>query len=287
VFKEKKAATFINRTFVPFKIVKGQADYDHLKDFFKMPGFPTVIVLGPDGVERDRMVGFGGDADLFVETLKSWSKNQQTLFSYLQTWAKDTTDVEWNYRIAQRYEQRYQNEFAQRFWKNVIQFDPENVAGYMEEATFRLSLYAAKEKSNPKPLRLFLAKTQDAEYLKSGYFALIQYYQANKDVEKTLEWYNIALQKFPDSIDMLNGCAWFIFETKIKDSYARGIRLARHALELDPKADYVWDTLAWLYHANGDYKEAVDAMSKALALLPDSDYFKQTLLKMKNDLENV
>ena len=233
------------------------------------------------------MVGFDGEAAPFVGNLKNWSKNQQTIFSYLQTWAKDTTDVEWNYRIARRYEQRYQSDYALRFWNNVVSFDPENKSGYMEEATFRLALNIAEKKSNPEPLRLFLEKTQNVDYLKQGYFAFIRYYQAQENIQETLKWYDIALQKFPDSIDMLNGYAWFIYEKRLEDKYARGIQLAEHALELDPKAEYIWDTLAWLLHENGDYKGAVEAMSKALSLAPDSDYFKQTFLKMKNDLESI
>ncbi len=268
------------------RIVKNKGEYKNLKEFFKMPGFPTVIVLGPDGVERDRVVGFGGDAARFIAMLEDWAVNKKTLFSLLQTWAKDTTDVEWNYRVAVRYVARYQREFAQRYWNNILKFDPENIAGYTEEAKFHSALYAATEKADPEPLQNFIAKTDNAEYLKTGYVSLIRYYESQGEAKHALQLYAKALEKFPNSVDLLNGCAWFIYEQKLRDEYERGIRLAKRALKLEPKAEYVWDTLAWLYNANGQYKEAVDAMSRALELSPDSDYFKQTLFKMKNDLAN-
>jgi len=96
VFQESETAAFINENYIPFKIVKNEGDYEELRDFFNMIGFPTIIVLGSDGVERDRIVGFGGDAEAFMEKLRNWAQGRETLYSYLEQWADDTTNVEYN-----------------------------------------------------------------------------------------------------------------------------------------------------------------------------------------------
>jgi len=257
-----------------------------MREFFKIPGFPTVIVLGADGVERDRVVGFDGDAAGFVSTLQDWAENKKTLFKYLETWAKDTTDVEWNYRIARRYESRYQNGLGQRYWRNVLKFDPDNQTGYWEEAVFNMAINSIREKSNPAPLQELMAATTNPDYRRSGYFALVRHFESSGDLEKTVTIYEKALQEFPQSTSFLNGFAWFIYEHKQSDRYLQGIKYAEQAVRLEPDADYLWDTLAWLYNAIDEHQKAVEAISKALQLSPDSDYFKQTLTKMKYDLEN-
>ena len=126
-----------------------------MREFFNMQGFPTIVVLGSDGVELDRRVGFGGNAEDFVVILQDWAENKNTLFSYLKKWAKDTTDVEWNYRIAMRYVDRFQTDFAQRFWHNVLTLDPQNTAGYHKIAEFNLALHEARTKTETKKLATF------------------------------------------------------------------------------------------------------------------------------------
>lgn len=256
-----------------------------MREFFTMMGFPTVIVLGADGVELDRMIGFGGDASQFVETIEDWSQNEDTIFSFLEQWAKDTTDVEWNYRIAKRYVDRYQTEFAQRFFHNVLKLDPQDNAGYKRSAEFNIALHEARTESNPDRLAALLETETDQDRLRAGYFSLARVYEGKNDVEKTIATYKAGLEKMPNDAGMMNAAAWFIYEQKASDYYGWGISMAQKAVELLPKEASIWDTLAWLLHTDGQYKAAVDAMSKVVDLDPSSEYSKQMLQQMKNDLE--
>lgn len=250
-----------------------------------MPGFPTVIVLGADGIELDRTIGFDGDAEKFVMVLQDWSQNKNTLYAYLTEWAKDASDVEWNYRIAERYIDRYQDELALRFWHNILSLDPENKTGYRKAAEFNVALHAARRAGNPTQLAVHLEREMDLERLKLGYLALARVYEGQNDVPNAVKVYQAALEKLPDNTNIMNSAAWFIYEQKATQHYAWGIKTAQRAVELEPQAASIWDTLAWLYHSDGQYHMAVQAMSKAVALEPDIDYFKQSLQKMKNDLQ--
>ena len=250
-----------------------------------MKAFPTLIVLDSQGMERDRQVGYDGQAENYVQRLEDWAENENTLVALLQTWSKDTTDVEWNYRIAHRYEERFQIELAQRFWQNIIDLDHENVAGYKEEAEFNRALYRARYQKDTDPLEKLIEQEKDVELLERGYFTLIRAAEVQGDHDKTLAIYRRAMERLPDYANLMNGCAWYIYEKRLDAHYPWGIELAEQAVQLEPDAAHIWDTLAWLYNESGQYKLAVEAMTKALELEPESDYFKQTLFKMKTDLQ--
>lgn len=250
-----------------------------------MMGFPTIIVLGADGAELDRMVGFGGDAEKFVATLEEWAQNKNTIHSFISEWQKDSTDVEWNFRIAMRYVDRFQMDRAQRFFQNVIDLDPQNVAGYKNVADFNIALHQARTTGNPEKLQAVLETETDAERIRVGYFSLARVFEGRGDVQNAVSVYKTALQKMPEDAGLMNAAGWFIYEQKAAEYFDWGIEITSKAVELEPKDAGIWDTLAWLYHSNGQYQKAVDAMSKVIELEPDTEYFQQTLQKMKSDLE--
>ena len=256
-----------------------------MREFFNMRGFPTIIVLGADGVELDRMVGFGGDAEKFTSTIGDWAGNRNTIFAYLKKWAQDTTDVEWNYRIAKRYVERAQMDLAQRFFRNVLKLDPQDKAGHRQAAEFNIVLHEARNTGNPEKLAAHLETEAEKERMRVGYFSLARLYEGKPDVPAALSTYRTALEKMPDDAGLMNACAWFIYEQEASEHYPWGIEIAKKAVELEPEAASIWDTLAWLLHSNGQYREAVDAMTKVVALEPDAEYFQETLKKMKNDLK--
>jgi tetratricopeptide (TPR) repeat protein len=286
VFQNKAAARFINKTFVPFKIVRNEGEYKQLREFFQMRGFPTIVVLAPDGLERDRMIGFDGDGAKFLATIEDWAADKNTLVTYLNHWAKDTSDVEWNYRIAERYVERGQLELSQSFFDRVVRLDVGDVNGYLPEAHFQLAVHQLRNLSNPTPLNGLLAAETDQGRLKSGYSILTSYYEDQKDTAKTIEAYREGLQKLPDSINLMNGCAWFIHLNALKELYPWGIELGERAVALTPGEDSIWDTLAWIYYDAGQLDKAVAAAQKALSLAPKSEYHIETLQKMKSDLQS-
>jgi tetratricopeptide (TPR) repeat protein len=271
---------------VPFKIVREEGEYKQLREFFKMRGFPTIVVLAPDGLERDRMVGFDGDAEKFMATLEDWAADKSTIVSYLNRWAKDSTDVEWNYRIAERYIDRAQSELSQPFFERIIRLDAADVNGYLPEAHFQLAVHQLRSLSNPAPLNELMAVETDQGRLQAGYSILTSYFEDQKDTTKTVEAYREGLKKLPESTNLMNGCAWFIHSDALKDLYPWAIELAERAVTIEPDDASIWDTLAWNYYDAGRLDKAVDAAQKALDLAPKVQYHVDTLQKMKNDLKS-
>ncbi len=97
-----------------------------------------------------------------------------------------------------------------------------------------------------------------------------------------------AAERIPVTIpitDMLcrdTGAVFCLFYShSLTRNHAHAIEIARCAVELDPKAAATWDTLAWLYAADGNQEKACIAMEQAIAADPNEPLYKQGLEKIK------
>lgn len=287
VFQDRRAARVIRRQYVLFRVVKGVGEGDRLIEFFQISAFPTLVVMGVDARERDRIIGFNGDAAALIETLADWAVDRHTLLSYLRRFSEDTTEVEYAYRIAERYLKRGQDELAAHFFARVRRLDPQNRSGYKPAADFYAALFDFRRLGNDSLLIAVLRQETDAERLLLGYRSLISAEEGRAlsgdaaAADRAISLYQEALRRLPDSVLLMNACAWFIHQAKLREHTAWGIRLAERAASLAPNSEEIWDTLAWLYHDAGRYEDAVAAMKRAAGLNPKAEYYKQALQQMQ------
>jgi tetratricopeptide (TPR) repeat protein len=97
--------------------------------------------------------------------------------------------------------------------------------------------------------------------------------------QKQKEQYVLALQTHPQETYRLNDLAWFLVtcpDPQFHDA-AEAIALAKRALQREPKAGYLWNTLGVAHYRAGDFPAAVEALQKSLDLRRDksADYFSE------------
>ncbi|MFQ5585071.1 MAG: thioredoxin family protein, partial [Calditrichia bacterium] len=125
VYKDKEAGEFINSNFVSLKIDGEKGEGPQLMKKFNIPGYPTLILFDPQGNEIDRVVGFGGDKDEYVQTLKDYLQGKNTLNDYLARLKKDPGNVELNFTLAEKYLYRDISK-ANKYFLKVLELDPQN-----------------------------------------------------------------------------------------------------------------------------------------------------------------
>ncbi len=104
----------------------------------------------------------------------------------------------------------------------------------------------------------------------AGHYQLGSIYHKQGEIEKAIESFENALNLEPNFTLACNALAWLYAENDKNIDGA--ITLATRAVKLKPAASY-WDTLAYALYKAGRYKEAADAIAKALNLQPsDLDY---------------
>ena len=104
--------------------------------------------------------------------------------------------------------------------------------------------------------------------------------------EKADHEFGLALaiaDKYPNDADLYNNLACEFAFSDVRPDDA--LRLAKKAVELAPKDGNIWDTLGDVYFRRGEYKEAINAESKAIELEPNTKLFGKKLEEWKKKAE--
>jgi len=113
--------------------VKINADKDSLmKKEYGIAGFPTVVLTDSEGEEIDRIYGYA-DGPQFVEIITDYLAGRNTLDDYLNR-AEKEPGMDMYARIAEKYTGRSKYEEAEKWYRRILQEDPNNNAGYSDSA---------------------------------------------------------------------------------------------------------------------------------------------------------
>jgi superkiller protein 3 len=85
--------------------------------------------------------------------------------------------------------------------------------------------------------------------------------------------YNKALAIDPQHLHAHNHLAWLLAtapDAQVRDP-ARAVELAKRAVELVPKAGFIWNTLGAAHYRAGDWKAAIAALEKSMELRKGGD----------------
>jgi tetratricopeptide (TPR) repeat protein len=283
VFQDQQVGAYVNANLVSVKIHGKKGEGPEIATRFGLRGYPTVLFLGQNGEEIERILGFDGDRDTYFQMIRDYAVGRNT-FDDLQNRIKaNPEDVEVNFRLAKKHVAKYEEEQAQHYFQAVVQLDPDDRYGFAEESQCHLAVFAARTGKSSAALQEFISSTQNTKLLKMSYVTLLGLMKRSKNSDEVIAAYEKAVARLSGDANLMNGFAWYIYEENLADYYDRGIEIARRALEIEPNSSGIWDTLAWLYFENGDRGKAVAAMKRAAELDPDTEIFKTNLEKMQQE----
>jgi tetratricopeptide (TPR) repeat protein len=248
---------------------------------FKVRAYPTLIVLGPDGKEIDRHLGYMPPAE-FVATIEGFTKGVGTTADLQAQLEKDPDNSDLLYRLGMKYADAGRADEATAALSKAIALDPKDAAGRNVEM-----LYAIGD-ANYKDDRFAEARTYFdrlvKEYPSSDMvidamqrLAAVEYKLGNPDAAVATYWK--VVEKKPDDPGTLNGFAWFCSQRKI--GLDKALPAAQKAADLSKRDPGILDTLAEVYFAMGDFDNAIEIGEEALASDPKDTYFNDQVAKFK------
>jgi tetratricopeptide (TPR) repeat protein len=248
---------------------EGDAVYER----FSIRATPTVLILGSDGSEIDWHVGYGPPPEKFLERVEKTVKGIDTFKLLSEKYAKEPKNVEWVFKLAQKYDDRYDEEKAIEFYNKVLALDPDGKKGtteyrdeqvtYTEYAEYSLGAMAIfSRKSSPEPFKAFIKKYPESKMLEDAYMYLGSYYRRVGSKEEATQFFEEYVSKYPDDPSVLNYYVQRIIRDK--DNIDRGIELAEKIKELmryNPRPSYMRN-LAELYSLKGEQDKANEVYGK-------------------------
>ena len=281
VFKTKDFADYINDNYVALKLDGNSDRGQKLRNKWLVPGYPTMVLFTPEGEEIDRIVGFNGNKDEYFQLVRDYTNGNNTLKDLLSRVKTGAENAQLNYDIANKFNDRGNDEQALFYFEKVLALEPDHSSDMYLKAEYNVAESKAYNEDDPAYLQHYVKNCCNEHLKYYAYSSLTRYFRLKKDQNNTIGIYEEALTALPDNASMMNSYAWYIFQNKVSDYYERGIEVAKKAVEIEPEADSIWDTLGQLLFAAGYTEQAIRAMQKASDLAPGEASYKENLERYK------
>jgi tetratricopeptide (TPR) repeat protein len=248
---------------------EGDAVYER----YSIRATPTVLILGSDGSEIDWHVGYGPPPEKFLERVEKTVNGIDTFKLLSEKYAKKPKDIEVVFKLAQKYDDRYNQEKATELYNKVLTLDPDGKKGtteyrdeqvtYTEYAEFSLGTLALFSRpGNPEPFKAFIKKYPESKMQKDAYLYLGSFYRRSGSKEDATQFFEEYTSKYPDDPSVLNTYVQRIIRDK--DNIDRGIELAekiKERMRHNPSPSYMRN-LAELYSLKGETDKANEVYGK-------------------------
>lgn len=263
--------------YVAVKIDGEVGDGPNVMRRYHVVGFPTLLVLRPDGTELDRVFGFQEGPDL-AGTLRGFREGRGTLEARLAEARARPADMELATDVAVRSIVRGDMKAARPLVTRIVRSDPDNAHGLASKVLFHVARY--HHLRGDENWRAALAAFADlerrfpqSEEVQGGAFAIDvakALHRLHRDAEAmaVLERY---VGQGPTESERYNTVTFFLYRENWALERAEGF--GRHGLAINPADDSLWDSLAEVLAVRGKLPEAIDAAERAHLLDPAAPYY--------------
>ena len=187
---------------------------------------------------------------------------------------------------------------AIKLWEHAVALSPryatvhQNLTWtYFNLKRFDDAIQAGKTAQTIRPNPQIVQLVAFASELKAGKYPFKSYQlweqgrraSAVGNLEAAVALLTEAIATGPEFAAAYNTLAW-LYADKLGTNLAEAEKLARRALELEPDATHINDTLGWILYKRGRYAEALTLFEQALAHAPNNaEYlYHASLAAMKN-----
>ena len=272
-YQNEKFQEFLNSNFILFRAARGDKSGDQIFEKFNIRATPTTMVIDNDGSEIDWHVGYGPPPDKFLARLEKTVKGIDTFKSLSENYSKDPKNAEAVFKLARKWDDKYDQEKAAKLYKEVLTLDPDGKMGmtdygdekvtyteYAEYSIGALSLFGRP--MDIEPMKTFIKKYPESKMLRSAYMRLSSYYRSRGSKEEAAQFFEDYTAKYPEDPYVLSSYISRIIRNK--DNIEKGIELAekiKDVMKYNPDPRYQKD-LAELYMLKEDKEDADKAFGK-------------------------
>jgi tetratricopeptide (TPR) repeat protein len=182
--------------------VKVNAEVDTgLARQYGIAGYPTIVVAGPDGKEKDRIWGYLPPTD-FYNQVQLYLQGKETLEDYLGRLQDEPENLDYLSLVAEKYASRSRFDDAIEYYRKIVALDPDNEQDHGADAM--AAIYDTQARAGDytgaiATCRSIVEKfpgTSEADDAE----AMMGYYTAKSgDNLKALKIYRDYLERHPDS----------------------------------------------------------------------------------------
>jgi tetratricopeptide (TPR) repeat protein len=248
-----------------------------LVERYHVQAYPTLLVLEPTGIEKDRLIDFH-PADELIALLDAIAAGGNVMAELQTAAAQAPDDLAAAYALGHAYALAAKREQAEAEFERVLAADPDNASGLASKVLLdRATFFTFKLDADPDAAIAALE-------------ALQQRFPTSKEASAAYRWIGrahckqgredeaiAALETMraakPDDPALAASFGWFSFREKCRP--AAGLAAVLSGIALAPDDAELRYLEAELQHQLGEVDLALAAIEEAVRLEPDSAYFKR------------
>jgi tetratricopeptide (TPR) repeat protein len=233
------------------------------------------MIIDSDGSEYDWVLGYDPPPDNFQDRLEKALRGEDTFKSISAAYAKDPKNVDTVFKLARKYDDRFDRVKSAEKYKEVIALDPKGKTGsytteytkitvpytqYAEFAIATANLF--EQKPDLGPAKAFIRKYPESKLAKEAYDRMARYYTYQASKEEAAGFFPEYAAKYPN--DARVQAAWLARIVKDREPLDKGAELTARIEELtrdNPIPDINQD-IADFYFLKDDTTKAEETYGK-------------------------
>lgn len=279
-YKDPKASAFINGM-IAAKYDSEKGAGIKLSQKYRVSAWPTTILLGPDGEEVDRYLGYLGPEEI-VKVMKDSMKGVGTVTYYRKNVDENPNDPEAWKRLGIKYVDAGMVPEAKKALKRFGELAPNAPPDDKAQVLYKLANAYYEGESFADAAKMFkevIEKYGESAYLDDATIRLARCHHELGDTKKCISTYLTYVGRHPDDPKALNSFAWFCATRKV--GLDEALPIAIKAVKLTEREPGYLDTLAELYYARGEFDEAIKIGKEAAEKDPTDSYFTDQVKKFE------
>lgn len=279
-YKDEKVIGFLN-AMIPARWDAEKDEGLELAKRYNITAYPTLILLGPDGKEIDRYLGFV-EPDGFIRMISDYQNGVGTVAYYEEQVKKDPKNAGAWKTLGMKHADAGRTDGAKIAFNTYLDLSPDIQGDEKAEVVYTLGEVNYRNKSYDDAIAIFERVTREfpgTEWHDQALVMGAQAYYKRGDNDKCIEWYSSYVDRHPDDPAALNSFAWFCASKKV--GMEQALPYAQKAAELSNRDPGILDTLAELHYAMGNFDKAIEVGQEALKKDPEDTYLADQLAKFK------
>lgn len=286
------------RSIVSISIDAGSDEGKPAATRYGVNSYPTMVVCRPGGDEIERFFGYHKPGE-FIGVIQDYMKGVNTASDYMKRAMLNMSDLALVYQAGRELAIRDRGREAIPFLERIIETRNEaeavdgpgkplrsNVPRAMLLLGKTVYLDELKQRDKALPVLEDLSAWYPETFHGSeATYMIARIYIENKDKEKAADVLkNRVVIKKSDAIQYFRLASFSLrYAFMLEDAALK----LEEAVQLHPKAGYLWKTLADVYFRLKQYDKAVSTMETAVAREPGSEVYRRILGTYKNALERI
>lgn len=240
-FESAEFSTSVNDYYIPLRLIESEPNTQDLIRDYNISHIPSMLLLGADGVEIDRIIDLPGKRDQYLQFLINSRSGIDTYGKLLAVYEKNPDNIDGAFKLFKKNVQRGNLEEIIAVGKKIL--ETESASEKSQEQIFKQTRYFIRtilNRSGKEPFLKYFNDFPGIRFSKGGYKLLARNYAKGGyaeggETDQAKHFFARAFKDYPENIDIKKYFLEYCINTKTQ--ITEGLIIARKLLQQEKNSN--------------------------------------------------